>query len=162
MKEIANKYAPIVLFCYKRLETLIQTVEALQKNYLASESDLIVFSDAARSESDAVQVNAVRDYIKDISGFRSLSVNYARENKGLAASIIYGVSSVLEEHEHVIVLEDDLITSLNFLNFMNNALMHYEDNQQILSISGYSPAVEGLKDNDVYFTQRSSSWGWAT
>jgi hypothetical protein len=163
MMEIAKKYAPIVLFCYKRLDTLIQTVEALQKNYLASESDLIIFSDAAKNDLDLTQVNAVREYIKNIEGFKSIEIHCANENKGLATSIIDGVSLVLIDHEFVIVLEDDLETTPNFLDFMNSSLNTYASEEKVFSISGYSFALNlRAEQTDVYFLNRGWSWGWAT
>jgi hypothetical protein len=160
--KIAVKYAPIVLFCYKRLDTLIQTVEALQKNYLAAESDLIIFSDAAKNDLDIHQVNAVREYIKNITGFRTLVIHCANANKGLATSIIDGVSLVLNDHEFVIVLEDDLVTTPNFLNYMNQALDFYKNDIKVFSLSGYTLNLPSLKslDKDFYFGVRASSWGW--
>jgi hypothetical protein len=160
--KMSKKYAPIVLFCFKRLETLILTVEALQKNYMASESDLIIYSDAAKSDLDFAQVAAVREYIQTIVGFKSINIRFSTKNKGLAKSIIDGVTEVFKDHNSIIVLEDDLITSTNFLSFMNQALNFYNENQNVVSISGFSPIVNSLADNQVYFTQRSSSWGWAT
>jgi hypothetical protein len=154
--------APIILFTYKRLDTLKLTVEALQKNYLASKSDLIIFSDAAKGDKDSKAVKDVRDYLKSIEGFNSIKIYESKENKGLANSIIKGVSQVLETHDSVIVLEDDLVSSPNFLNFMNDSLNFYVDNPQILSIAGFSIPIKTNSVFDVYFTHRSSSWGWAT
>lgn len=156
--------APIVLFTYKRLDTLKLTVEALQKNYLAMESDLYIFSDAAKGEEDQEAVHKVRTYIKSIDCFKTVTIYESLLNKGLAISIIEGVSTILKKYETVIVLEDDLVTSRNFLDFMNSALNTYKLNDKVFSISGY-----GLKvslptnyESDVYFTPRGMSWGWAS
>jgi len=43
--------APIVLFVYNRPDHTRQTVEALQKNELAKESELFIYSDAAKNET---------------------------------------------------------------------------------------------------------------
>jgi GR25 family glycosyltransferase involved in LPS biosynthesis len=82
----------------------------------------------------------------------------------LANSIISGVSQILKEHDKVIVLEDDLITSPNFLDFMNQALNFYQGNKQIHSISGYTLDLPSLKNytKDYYLGYRASSWGWGT
>lgn len=152
---------PILLFTYKRLDTLQQTVSALRRNYLAGESELFVFSDGAKKEADRPAIEAVREFLSTISGFKKVSIVQATENMGLANSIINGVSQMIDAYGKVIVLEDDLITSPNFLNFMNDALQFYESNPSILSISGYSGFVRTSQNTDVYFTQRASSWGWA-
>lgn len=153
--------APILLFTYKRLDTLKQTISALKKNPLAAQSDLYIFSDAAKKPTDQPAVNDVRNFLKTIDGFRSINVIARDKNFGLARSIISGTSMVLDTYNSVIVLEDDLVTSTNFLLFMNEALDFYEKNEKIFSIAGYSPMINNPVD-DVYFTLRGSSWGWAT
>jgi hypothetical protein len=153
--------APIILFTYKRLETLQKTISALISNSLATHSNLIIYSDGAKNEEDKIIVEEIRSYLKTITGFKSVRIIDSNSNKGLATSIIHGVSEVLAEYHKAIVLEDDLITSTNFLAFMNQALDKYQDNPQILSISGYSPIIKGIEKKDVYYTHRASSWGWA-
>ena len=154
--------APIVLFSYKRLDVLKLTLDSLSKNFLASQSDLIIFSDGPRNLEDQAKVSAVRDFLYSIAGFKSIEIHEARVNKGLANSIIDGVTKVLQKHESVIVLEDDLVTSPNFLNYMNDSLIYYRDNLKIFSITGYSVPIRNKSLQDVYFTKRSNSWGWAT
>jgi hypothetical protein len=158
------KLAPIVLFTYKRLDTLQQTVEALQKNYLAVESDLYIFSDAGKIESDIVAVTQVRKYIQSMDGFKSITIYESQMNKGLATSIIEGVSRILQVHESVIVLEDDLVSTNNFLDYMNQSLESFKNEEDVFSISGFSFNLE-LNDKyiyDSYFLNRGWSWGWAT
>ncbi|TDX01766.1 glycosyltransferase family protein [Dinghuibacter silviterrae] len=152
--------APIVLFTYKRPEALARTIEALQRNEGARESVLYVFSDGARAAQDAAAVAEVRAYLRGISGFRQIFIKEAPTNKGLAASVIDGVTEVIREHGRVIVLEDDLVTAPNFLAFMNAALDAYAGDPRVFSVSGYTLPVRAA--GDVYFTQRASSWGWAT
>jgi len=155
---------PVIIFCFKRSDHLKQTVECLSKNALAAQTELYIFSDAARNNDELAEVNAVRAYLKTISGFKTITVTEASQNKGLAKSIIAGVSSVLQKHEAAIVLEDDLLTSTNFLCFMNQSLAYYKDNQKVFSVSGYTFPIRKPDDYtfDNYFTQRGSSWGWGT
>jgi hypothetical protein len=153
--------APIVLFTYLRLDTLKETVRALAANSLAIESDLIIYSDGAKTREDQIIIESIRSYLKTITGFKSVVIHESITNQGLAKSIIDGVSAVMLQYHKAIVLEDDLIASTNFLEYMNQALNYYQYNAQILSIAGYSPIIKGLNDNDIYYTQRASSWGWA-
>ena len=154
-------YAPICLFTFNRLNETQQTVKALQENYLATESELFIFSDGPKNQQTEANVTAVRDYIKSISGFKLIQIIESKENKGLADSIISGVTFIFEKYEKVIVLEDDLIASPNFLNFMNQALDFYQPDINIQSISGFSLSLKN-KINEVYFQTRPGSWGWAT
>lgn len=154
---------PICLFTFNRLPETIETVEALRKNYLAKTHDLIFFSDGPRTTSEEFKVQEVRKYLRSVKGFRSIKIFEAKENKGLANSIIEGVSQVLRFNNSVIVLEDDLVTSPNFLDFMVQALAFYKEDENIISLSGFTmdlPSLPGKKD--FYFGYRASSWGWAT
>jgi hypothetical protein len=156
--------APIVLFVYNRPTHTKKTVEALKQNKLAKESQLFIFSDAPKNENSIESVEEVRKYIKSINGFENIIIREAEKNKGLATSVISGVTEVIKEYGKVIVLEDDLVTSVNFLEYMNKALCFYENNQKIWSISGYNLPIEIPKayNKDVYLSYRACSWGWAT
>jgi len=157
-------YAPILLFTYKRLDTLQQTVSALQQNYHAKESELFIFSDAPKKNSEDNIVAKVRTYLKTIEGFKKVHIFESNKNKGLANSIIDGVSSLLQDFTKAIVLEDDLITSKNFICFMNSCLDFYENNQNIFSISAYTFPFKPPTGYhyDTYCITRGSSWGWAS
>ena len=156
--------APICLFVYNRKSQALKTLEALQNNYLASQSDLFIFSDGPKNPGGADKIAELREEIKKADGFLSVTISEAPKNMGLSKSIIAGVSSVLKKYGKVIVLEDDLITSPNFLDFMNQALEFYENNPKIFSVSGYTLDLPGLKNNsrDFYTGFRASSWGWGT
>jgi len=165
MERTPVSLAPILLFTYKRLETLEKTVQSLQQNELSSGSELFIFSDGAKTDEDVSSVHKVREYLKSISGFKSVHIFETRQNKGLANSIIEGVTQVINEYGKVIVLEDDLLTSPNFLLYMNQALNFYERNSKIFSVAGYSYNVPLLRKNwqkDYYVTYRTSSWGWGS
>lgn len=159
-----DKLAPIVLFVYNRPEHTQRTLEALKENDLAKESELFVFSDGAKSNNEISKVQKVREIIDNIDGFKNVQVIKANKNKGLANSVISGVTQVINEYGKVIVLEDDLITSKYFLNFMNDALNFYEYKKNIWSISGYTPPIEipANYEHDIYLSYRANSWGWGT
>lgn len=161
------KLAPIVLFVYNRLWHAQQTVEALQKNELASKSELLIYSDAPKNEQAIESVTKTREYIKTIKGFKKVTIIERNKNWGLASSIIDGVTKSVNEYGRVVVLEDDLVTSPYFLQYMNDGLEFYQDNPEIMSISGYTLPPTSMKfpknfADDVYLNYRNSSWGWAT
>lgn len=156
--------APVCLFTYNRLEETKKTFQALKKNNLAKQSNLYVFSDGPKNEASIIKVKEVRKYLRSLTGFKTIQVHESEVNKGLAQSIIDGVTQVIEKYGKVIVVEDDLISSPNYLDFMNQALAFYQDNMKVFSISGYSMDLPSLSklDKDYYIGLRSSSWGWGT
>ena len=161
-----NKYAPIVIFAFNRLETLRRCVVSLAANSEAAETDLIVYVDGPRpqKQGEAAKVEAVREYVKTITGFKSLTYHFSEENKKLGPSIIAGVTEVVNQYGRAIVIEDDLIASRNLLAYMNQGLDRYEEEKKVWSVSGFSCRVKVPKgyEADAYFCSRSTSWGWAT
>jgi hypothetical protein len=153
--------APIALFTFNRINETKKTVFSLLNNHLSFHTELYIFSDGPRNDADIVKIKLVREYLRSVTGFKMIYFIENKQNQGLAKSIIYGVSEVLQKHDKVIVLEDDLITSPNFLDFMNQALSFYENDSNILSVSGYTLDLPSLPGNkDYYFGYRASSWGW--
>ena len=158
---LASDLAPVVVFAYARLDHIQRTIESLRLNAEAACTELHVYCDAAKSPSVQARVDAVRDYVASIDGFRSVQRIYRDCNLGLARSIIDGVSSLLDRHDRVIVVEDDLLLSPHFLRYMNEALALYADDPSVASIHGYSyPAGPTLPE--TYFLRGADCWGWAT
>jgi hypothetical protein len=162
-----KKLAPIILFVYNRLDHTKKTIEALEKNRLAVESDLYIFSDAPKDKKGQNDVEKVRAYIGNVDGFKNVRIIKRDKNLGLAKSIISGVSEVIKKHGRVIVLEDDLVTAPNFLVYMNEALHVYKNDKRIYSVTGYNHPSSLMKipssyKHDVYLCPRAASWSWAT
>jgi len=152
--------SPIVLFVYNRPWHTQQTIEALQKNELAKESELFIYSDEAKNEEARQSVDEVRDYVDSVDGFKKVTVIKRDKNWGLADSIIDGVTKIVNEYGKIIVLEDDLVTSPYFLKFMNKALVMYENDLNVASIHGYIYPIENLPE--TFFIKGADCWGWAT
>ena len=155
------RLAPIVLFTYNRPVHTRQTIDALLKNEYASESDLIIFSDAPKNCVAEDGVRQTRAYLRGITGFRSIKLIERAENMGLAANIIDGVTQVVNEYGRIIVLEDDLLTTPYFLKYMNEALSMYEHADEVISVHGYVYPVKKLLPEN-FFLIHTDSLGWGT
>lgn len=165
--ELPNQWAPVILFVYNRIECTRKTLKALEENELAEESELYIFSDGAKYKQDIQRVEEVRNYIgkySEQSRFRKTTIIKATRNKGLANSVIEGVTDIIERFGKVIVLEDDCVTTKDFLRYMNEALDFYETKDKIWSVTGYTSQFPKLKNysKDVYLAYRGSSLGWGT
>ena len=157
-------WAPIVLFTYDRPEHTRLTLEALAANEGAAESELCVYVDGPKPGDPDGSVRAVREYLRSVTGFKSVTVIERETNMGLANSVIAGVTEALTRSSSVIVMEDDLLTSSNFLAFVNSALSTYEDRRDVFSVTGYNyplPMPPSYRE-DAYLSYRGSSWGWGT
>lgn len=159
--------APVAIFVYARPEHTAKTIESLAKNVWADETDVFIFCDAAKNEKAQGPVKLVREYIDTLEArnlFKSLHIVKADENKGCANSVISGVTQVLEQHDKVIVVEDDLVSAPDFLKYMNEALDFFKDDNRIWSICGYTFEMDFPADytHDIYLSYRGGSSGWAS
>lgn len=156
--------APIVLFAYLRIDTLQAVVASLQKNELSSESDLFIFCDGVKTDEHKERQKTLVEFIYSIKGFKSVTIKISKFNRGLDPSIIMGVTEIVNKFGKVIVLEDDVVVSPNFLLYMNQCLEEFELDSRIMSISGWGIDINKPQGYpyDVYLFGRSSSWGWAT
>lgn len=154
--------APIALFVYNRPEHTRRTISYLQKNLLADESRLFIFSDGPKTEADRARVEEVRHMAASVTGFKSVKLITRNENLGLAGSIISGVTKLVNEYDKVIVFEDDLLSSPYTLQYFNEGLRRYANEDRVMHIGAY---MYDLKENGLpesFFYRAASSWGWAT
>lgn len=164
---MGKRLAPIILFTYNRPEHTQKVLDALADNILAKQSELFIFCDGPKNEKAVEKNRQTRDVVlaeRERNRFKEVSVMISGQNKGLARSIIGGVTQIIEKYGVCIVLEDDHITSKSFISYMNNALQFYEKNDKIWSISGFTYPLQSLKkySHDVYLSYRACSHGWAT
>lgn len=153
--------APILLFVYNRPEHVKRGVESLLANEQAKESELFIYSDAAKDEEAREAVAEVRRYIHTVEGFKRVTIVEREKNWGLARSIIDGVTTQVGKYGRVIVLEDDLVVAPHFLRFMNEALETYQDESRV----GHIQACDFTQDAslpDTFLIKWTGSWGWAT
>jgi glycosyltransferase involved in cell wall biosynthesis len=100
--------APIALFCFNRPIHLKKTLSSLKKIYFLTKVNIYIFDDGAKTEKDLIDVDKVRNLVKNFKWFKKKKSYLENKNFGLAKNIISGVNYVLKRKK-IIVLEDDLI-----------------------------------------------------
>lgn len=152
--------APLIVFAYNRPLHLRETLSALVQNAEAKYSDLYIFIDGPKNEQGSEKTEEVFKVASGFSQgyFKNVEIIKSERNKGLAKSVISGVSEIINKYGKVIVTEDDSICSPHYLNFMNGALNYYGADENIWSVGGFTvPMVLPENyDKDVIKTQRSS------
>lgn len=161
--------APIVLFIYNRPDHTQKVIDALRQNTLAKQSILYVFADGPKETATSEQktrIEETRRIASRVIGFQKVHLMFSEKNKGCAKSIIDGVTYVVNKHGRVIVVEDDIVTIPQFLQYMNDALNVYDKDHRIWAVGGMNMDVQlpqkYTTKHDVYLVRRSCSWGWAT
>lgn len=162
---MTNNLAPIVVFAYNRPDHLQQTLQALAKNDLASESVLYVYCDGAKTDATPEQIQKVaenRAIAKAAIGFKELHVIEREKNIGLKDNIIGAVTEIVNQYGRVITLEDDIVTSKGFLRYMNDALEVYKDDEKVMHISGFTWPHKWHLPETFFYTVPYPGGGWAT
>ncbi|RZL53084.1 MAG: glycosyltransferase, partial [Pedobacter sp.] len=154
--------APIALFVYNRPQHTARTIKFLQQNLLAEDSRLYIFSDGPKTQNDEEKVSEVRNFIKTVEGFKSVKLIESKTNKGLANSVIEGVTQLNQTYGQVIVFEDDLISSPHTLTYFNEALNRYRDEEKVMHIGAYMYVLDDKNLPESFFYRAATSWGWAT
>jgi hypothetical protein len=157
-------HSPIILFTYKRLDTLQRCVASLQKCPESTLSDLIIVSDYAANDTDIDKVKAVRQFLPTITGFKTIEIIERTRNFGVDYNIIEGIKLMVARFPQFIVVEDDLVVQDGFLHFLNASLDFYANNPEVLTVTGFSfvDKTPTTYRYDGYFARRTCPWGWAS
>ena len=158
---------PVVIFVYNRVDHVRGLFSSLQECDGIEQTEIFVFSDAPVLHKSRKEVACVREKVRKISESfccKKFNIIEAKQHKGLANSVIDGVTEIIEKYKMAIVLEDDLVVSSDFLVYMNKALTYYRHDKRIWAISGFTEPYDSLKSYpyDVYLSKRAESWGWGT
>ncbi len=157
-----NDLAPIIFICYNRYHHVVKSLSSLKKNKLAKKSKIIIFSDGAKDGINKDKIRKVREYLKKLSGFKSKKIIFRRENFGTKKNIVSAINEVLKTFNKFIVIEDDLILSKFFLDYMNLCLKNYKYEKKIWHVNGWSYPFMKNSKNDINFLGSMNCWGWGT
>ena len=130
--------APVALFVYNRLDTVKKTIAHLQRNELAEETELFIFSDGGKDKKSWKQVERLREEMRRTTGFKQVTLIERPVNIYLERNILEGIAYLFERYDRLIVLEDDICTSPYFLTYMNEALEQYKENETVMHVSGFT------------------------
>jgi hypothetical protein len=155
----SSEYAPIAIFAFKRPLHTSRLVDSLLRNPILKRSPLFVFCDGARDPTDEAAVAQTRAIVRERLGSYG-EIFESATNKGLAQSIIAGVTGLCDRYGRVIVLEDDLELHSSCLTFLNEALRHYANEPKVYHVNAYRYPLPPAAA--PHFSRLTSSWGWAT
>lgn len=164
MNNVSRNLAPVAIFVYNRLENTKGVIEALQKNYLAKDTDVFVFSDGPKTEKNKKSVESVRGYLKTVTGFKSFTLIERKENYYIEKNIIEGVTEIVNKFGKIIVLEDDGVSAKNFLTFMNDALDFYQDKERVMHIATFTfiKMPKDFRKTFFWSYSENTGGGWGT
>ncbi len=153
---------PIAIFTYNRPEYVRKILSSLLRCTRLNDCRVFIFCDGAKKPEDAKSVEDSRTVVREYVSLLNAEIIEQDQNKGLAHSVVDGVTWLCQEFGRVIVLEDDFILHPFFLDFMLQSLDRFADNDRVAQIAGYLPPIHPKVKTDTFFLPVSSSCGWST
>lgn len=152
----------VSIFAYKRPLHLQQLFNFLKKNNLQNKYCFHIFVDSTTFLEFTNEL--VKEEASNFTRICSYSVLIIRSsNYGLFQSVVLGLNAVFCVHEQSIILEDDIIPSIEFFELCENGLRAFASDNEISTISGWNfTKFPSFVDGDYILAKRHSSWGWAT
>lgn len=159
-------HAPIVMISYNRPGFVRLSMNNMVLANGSADHDVFMFIDGPRNNEDKVKQDEIQaiasSYKKRLP---KLTIIRRDSNYGCRRNIVEAISQIISKYGKVIVIEDDVLVSRTFLDYMDKSLDFYEDDKLIWSINAYqSPNLRIPKDypNDVYLDPVNMCWGWGT
>lgn len=153
---------PIALFTYNRPTHTDRALNSLSKCDRLNECILYIFCDGIKKPEHKEGVETTRSVVSEWAKKLNANVINRENNLGLAKSIVTGVTDLCKTYRKVIVLEDDLIVSPDFIDYMLQGLEKYQNEANVYQISGYMFPVDNPDTPDAFFLPLTTTWGWAT
>jgi hypothetical protein len=159
---LINSTTLISVFAFNRSDHLKKTLDALLENDSCRQFPIHIHIDGPRNDSDLKNIESVSLVAENFKLRNPNAQVFKKEtNFGLKKSIFEGVSKGFEVCEQQIILEDDIVTSPHFLDYICSALEFYQSNQSVYCISGYT-VPHKVPLSSTFFLKGADCWGWAT
>jgi len=153
---------PVAVFTYNRPEHTNRALDALSKCSDIDACEFYLFSDGPRTDAARQEVEATRSVLRKWAKLLDAKIIEQPSNLGLAKSIVAGVTDLCERYGRVIVVEDDLIVSPDFLHFMIHSLDHYKNEPRVMQVGGFTICPPVGLTTDAFLLPVTTTWGWAT
>jgi GR25 family glycosyltransferase involved in LPS biosynthesis len=152
---------PILIVSYARPEGVARILNLLSKY----EGKIYISVDGSKaSNSDDLK----NEFIKVVDDFlirfkhKEIDFQIRTQNAGAAVNVINSIDYCFDQEENLIILEDDLIFSQDFLQFANSMLPKIANHENIKMITGTNSFSNQESDQDLFWSTYPIVWGWAT
>lgn len=165
MKKLSK--TPVCLFVYNKDHLIDKILDSLFSCDNFENHKVYIFSDSFVNLEDKKKVETVRLKLKNFKkNKKNVRLIFRKKNFGLKKNIFLGINKIINKYKQIIVIEDDLMLSNDFLNYIEKNLIFYKNCKKVFSITGFSPNINSEDKKrynfDNFFSHTPSSWGWAT
>lgn len=152
---------PILVIGYSRPKTLLRRLETIEK---LSNRSVQISLDGARNLQTSLMTQEVRSVaeIWASSSKHKVDIHIQDRNLGIHGHMPIALSNFILNHNKVIVIEDDIEFSKNFIRFVD---LNIDQCLNAFAVQGYNPVglESALSENSVKTlnTRIPTVWGWA-
>ncbi len=154
---------PILVLAFNRPEGLRGLIARLRE---IGPTSLFLSVDGPRenNETDGRLVAEVQELVAEIDWPCTVRTNFRNENLGCGKAVSTGIDWFFHHVDSGIILEDDVLPSLDFFTFCKELLTRYADDERVFAISGcnFAPKEQIEQSASYRFSAITHVWGWAT
>ena len=148
----------VLLLGFNRPELLKKRVNEI---YESKVENLYISIDGGR-ESHTKEMDEFKKCAQNkFSELHFFNLNHHENNLGLVKHVVGEIYKVLNNHHYIIVIEDDIKISKNFISNMIIGLSIHKNENSIGIVSGYSPLYFKYAKNKWRTSRYPYMWGWA-
>ena len=153
-------YAPVVIPTLNRYEHLKRCIESLKECTGADKTDLVISIDYPPAEKYVEGHKKIKQYLPTIKGFHSVVILETNTNIGAVKNCLKLYSYVKRQGlNKCIFSEDDNEFSPNFLEYINNGFMEYNEDSSVMAICGYVHPKIHVQGCERFLGDMFSAWG---
>lgn len=153
-------FAPVFIPTLCRYRHFKRCVESLSRCTCAEYTDLIIALDYPLTDNHWEGYLLIKDFLKEIKGFKSVQIFERNENFGVVRNIREAKEWILGKYDRFILSEDDNEFSPNFLDYMNSCLSKYMNNVEVLAVTAYNRMIDMSEyEKNIYAAISFSAWG---
>lgn len=159
-------YAPVIIATLNRYDHLKRCLESLERNEWAKYTEVFISVDYPVKEAHWDGYRKIQEYLKNKkSGFKSMQFFIQEKNLGPGMNYKFLRNIAFQKYDRVIILEDDIETAPNFLEYMDKALEFGQSNPDVYCVCGYYSALRGailkeIEGKEFFLKTAFNPWGW--
>jgi hypothetical protein len=161
---MAAGLTPLAVFTFNRPDHVRRVLTTLADCARFDECRLHIFCDGPRVPEQEAAVKGSRQAAREWVARRAATARIVERDRNLGSggSVVAGITELCQEHGRTIVVEDDLIVSPDFLDYMLRALQRYQDTPDVYQVAGYMFPISHPQHPSSFFLPFINAWGWAT
>ncbi|NDK55857.1 nucleotide-diphospho-sugar transferase [Pontibacter fetidus] len=156
-------HTPVLLIIFNRAHTTQKVFDRIRQ---VKPTKLYVAADGPRPHvpSDIEKCAETRRIVEQVDWDCEVKTLFREENLRCGVAPAQAITWFFENEEAGIILEDDCVPSKSFFWFCQELLQKYKNDTRVMHISGNNYLNGWRRDSDYsyYFSNKVSSWGWAT